>query len=112
GTVTINPTELTGVPAGTIVPAFKQKHSVAFVGGTISAATLGITYNATDFSGLNVFQAPLGTRGTTNDAMSGFDIPDHDAVSNIGVKLILTGDTSDNLTAGSADIWINLVTLI
>ena len=98
--------DLFQLPAGAIIQAMKIKHSAAFVGGAISAYTLGVGIAAlpekylTDF---DVFSAPT----STNDSVeTSGDEESHDAATPIKVTAKATGGDVADATVGSAEIWV------
>ena len=90
-----------------------MKHSVAFSGGTVSAATINLQVGARNSQTFDVFQAVGDTVGIAiYQAFQGNNyIQEHANVSDIDVRLILTGDTGDNLTAGAVEIWVQTLIL-
>jgi hypothetical protein len=112
-TVDFTPTEFTGLPAGFNVLFFKFKHSTSFTGGSASATTIGLKFGLISLPSHDVFQATANTIGYFDDGgTSTTRIPDQAATSDLEVRLSVTGDTCDNLTAGSCDIWVKIATLI
>lgn len=94
------------LPAGGFILGVKIKHSTAFSGGGLTAYTIsvGITGNDTKFaSPFDVFQA---VSGTAFQATQNFDSEDHDNPTTINIVATSTGDTLDNVTAGSVDVWV------
>jgi len=112
GTITIEPTDFQAFPAGTVVTFIKTKHSVAFVGGTTSNSRLSVGYGSLTSTLKSVFTAPAAENGLQYSPSFTGAIMDQATTDNVNVTLWLTGDTGDNLTAGSCDIWIKTATLI
>ncbi len=114
-----SPTEFNDLPAGLFLVYYKIKHSESFTGGLVTATTLGVSIRGSAPSDLpddlDVFQSPgefnliaLGNNaGTANTKTSS-----HDNTSNLYLVLKTTGDNIDQLTSGSADVWIKIITLI
>jgi len=112
-TVSFTPTELTGLPAGFIPLFFKFKHSTSFTGGTVSAAEMRLLMGTTVLNGLDVFQAVAATTGYYDICDNPWEkIPSQSATSDLKIRLTVTGDTCDNLTAGVMDAWIKIATLV
>ena len=96
------------LPAGSIIEGIKIKHSAAFVGGTVSAATLevGITGTLSKYAtAFDVFQAP---GDTVQQHSFVFDGEDHANPATISATLRTTGGSSGDLTAGAAEIWAKI----
>jgi hypothetical protein len=115
----ISPVEFNGLPAGSSLVFYKIKHSESFTGGSVSASTLGINMRGgapndlTD--NLDVFQSV----GEFNLLDKGNDFGNtnlktlsHDNTSDLYLTLSTTGDDIDQLTGGSADVWIKIITFI
>lgn len=93
------------LPAGSIIEGIKIKHSAAFTGGSVSAATIevGVTGNLDKYaSTFDVFQAP---GDTVQQHSLVFDGEDHANPATISATLRTTGGNSGDLTAGTAEIW-------
>lgn len=98
--------ELFSLPAGGIIQAVKIKHSTAFSGGTLSAFTVsvGITGTLDKYaSAFDVFQA---VADTTMQLSNSFGTEDHGSATSIRINAAATGDTVNNATAGSVDVWV------
>lgn len=109
-TITVTPATFTGFAAGTVIKFMKIKHSDSFVGGSVSSATIAVGFGGLSAGGTNVFTTPGNAKGNQlAPTMSGL-IMDQVAIDNVDVKLTLVGDTGDNLTGGSVDVWIETQT--
>lgn len=106
GAITTIP--LFSLPAGSVIEGIKIKHSEAFVGGAVSAATIeiGITGTLDKYaSAFDVFQAP---GDTVQQHSLVFDGEDHANPTTISATLRTTGGNSGDLTAGSAEVWAKI----
>lgn len=102
---------LSVIPAKTLINGIIIKHSTAFSGGTSTAYTLsvGTVADPNKFtSNFDVFQATGDTvfLYATNSAFESF------GTWNLVVTATSVGDTLNNVTAGSAEIWTLTSTLI
>ena len=104
---------LTTLPAGAVFNSAKAKHSASFTGGAVSAATLEVGISSDHDKYLvafNVFQA-------TGNATLGYNTPEV-AETHAGAGTAITGTltttsaNTDQLTAGSVDIWIEYSVII
>jgi hypothetical protein len=109
--VKISPPELTGLSAGTVVQFAKLKHSVSFVGGSTSSASLSVGIGTSTTAGTDVFTAP-GNKIGRQQSISFSQLMDQTATDDIVIGLLIAGDTCDNLTAGVAEVWIKTATLL
>lgn len=94
--------------AGSIIEGIKIKHSAAFTGGSVSAATIevGVTGTLGKYaSAFDVFQAP---GDTVQQHSLVFDGEDHANPATISATLRTTGGVSGDLTAGDAEIWAKI----
>lgn len=97
------------VDPGTMIEKLMVKHSVAFAGGTLSAATAsaGQSGNHTLYTpALNIFAAPTpdGVEVTDLNIYSGSGLTIH-------VYVELTGETHYGLSAGVVDLWLLAATI-
>ena len=94
------------LPAGTVVHAVKQKHSVAFTGGDVSACTVsvGVSGNLTKYAAAHdVFQEV----GSTVQQITGtVGTEDHAAEVALIARLTTTTANTSELEAGTLDIWV------
>jgi hypothetical protein len=100
------------LPAGGVIHAVKIKQSASFTGGTISAYTVsvGISGNFTKYaSAFDVFQSPSNT---TFQLSNSFGSENHGVTTSIRAQAISTGDTLNNATTGSVDIWLLVSTAV
>ena len=112
-TVTITPTDYADLPAGFNLMFYKIKHSASFTGGSVATATLQVRFGTLGLQTHDVFQATGDKVGMFDDGGAGNDIiPDQSVTSDVDIRLTVSGDNADNLTSGSADIWIKIATLI
>ena len=112
GTITIEPTEFLAFPAGSVVTFVKIKHTAAWTGGTVSNAVINAGYGALTTGSIIVFNAPADTYGFQGSPTFSSTIMSQTTTTNGTVQLTLTGDTGDNLTSGSCDIWFHTTTLL
>ena len=109
----IIPPEFANLPAGTTLVFAKIKHSIAFVGGSVSA--IGITIEQTGSTlthGATVFAAPSDNRSISyaNNYQGDANLS-HTGTDDLYIQLQTSGDNVNNLTQGSCDIWVVLKTL-
>ena len=110
-TSTLTPTEFSAVVAGTTPLHWKLKVNTEFLGGSASAVTLGILLNGTNYDQTDVFSAAGVNRGGVKP-ISTDDILDQTSTDTIDFYLIVTGDSVNNLTQGSVDVWVNTAVLV
>ena len=82
------------------------KHNTAFSGGTSTAYTVevGLTGNTNQYAAaFDTFQA---TGNTVRSVTNVMDVPNFGATTDVIITARSTGDTLDNITAGSVDIYI------
>jgi hypothetical protein len=97
---------------GAIISGTKIKHSAAFGGGTISGYTLslGIAGNLLKYSSaFDVFQAPGASIFSLADILGS---ESQSAATNILVTAVSTGDTLNDATTGTVNIWACLSTAL
>lgn len=104
------------LPAATIMELDKIKHSISFSGGALNQAFISIKYDTPTLisgSSLDVFQAPGDNEGSFFQNQTGnSNMPGQTVATDIIARIFvdnagLTGKI-DDLTQGSADIWIVL----
>lgn len=84
------------------------------VGDTTGAGANGylIAFDATVLNNrVGKLDTDLGPALTRNQALQGGHILSWGAQSQLFIELVMTGDTADNLTAGSVDLWFNFTPL-
>lgn len=94
------------VPAKTVIHATVLKHGASFTGGTIASYTLKVGISGAPgkyLSPFDVFQAPGDTVGSV--ANDGF-CEDYANPVTVTITATATGDTLDNATAGTVDVWL------
>lgn len=99
------------LPAGGVVRLVKQKHSAAFSGGSVASCTseVGVTGTLNKYaSAFNVFAAAGDTAYQLASTPGG---ESHTASTDLKVTLRTTGDTTDALTAGSLDVWVDYMVM-
>jgi hypothetical protein len=114
----INNYALVTLPAKTLFSSSILKHSQAFTGGSIaSCVALVISYGGQDLNGsFNIFQAPSGNLYQLQDQRGngGYTVgSDITTTQPVIVRFTATGggQTLNNLTQGSLDLWFETVTL-
>lgn len=111
-TITIDPTGFQDFPAGTTLLFLKTKHSIAFGGGSSSNVRISVGYGSLTSNLKAVFAAPGNEDGLQYSPSFTGAIMNQASTDNMNVTLWITGDTGDNLTSGSCDIWVKTATLI
>lgn len=99
------------LPPGGVVRMVKQKHSAAFSGGSVASCTseVGVTGTLNKYaSAFDVFAAPSHTNYQISTTVGG---ESHTASTDLKVTLRTTGGTTDALTTGSLDIWVDYVAM-
>lgn len=112
GAVGAGDVEVYSLPAGHVIEATKIKHSQAFasVVGPLTAAvaSVGPAGNFTKYTNagtFDVFQAVTATAFAVYGVVGG---EDQGGAVSIRLRVTLTGDTFDNLTAGAVDVWLKV----
>lgn len=101
-----NSITLFSLPAATIIEQVVIKQSASFTGGTISAYTVSVGISGNDpkyASAFDVFQAPGDTVAQLSSS-AGFE--DFANPVTITITATSTGDTLDNASDGSVDIYV------
>jgi hypothetical protein len=102
---------LVNIPAGVVFEAEIIHHTASFAGGTTVSASMDFNINGSTVTTVDVNAAPVN--GADSWATFGVFPIAVDFVTPITVSLNLTivGDTLDNLTSGSIDIYIKTIKL-
>ncbi len=101
---------LFNLPANGVLVGVRVKHSTAFSGGTLSAMTVSVGDSSSTTlytSAFDVFQAAAATTILFADMFKASTSAARDVLA----RFTATGDTMDNVTAGSVDIhacWVVL----
>lgn len=109
---TTNSITLFSLPAATILDKVVIKPTASFTGGSISAYTISVGIsgnNAKYASAYDVFQSPGGmVFQLTNSS----NIEDFSGPMNIRITAISTGDTLNNASTGSVDVYVLTKTIL
>lgn len=98
--------ELFELPIKGVIHNVIVKHSEAFSGGSLSAyiVKVGLTGETDKYSpSFDVFQAIADTTASNNRCDF---VEDFGSVTSIKITADSLGDTLDNVTAGSVDVWV------
>jgi hypothetical protein len=108
------PTEFTDLPAGFIVLNWKIKNNVGFTGGSISASDIRLDVGGQVYTGMDLFATGTpftGFFGSMDNSSHSYRIPSQTSTSDISLDFLTTGGNCDDLTAGTADVWVKIATL-
>jgi hypothetical protein len=98
--------ELLELPAKGVIHNVVVKHSTAFSGGSLTGYNIkvGLTAETDKYSpAFDVFQAVADTTAFNNRCDF---VEDFGSVTSIKITADSIGDTLDNVTAGSVDVWV------
>jgi hypothetical protein len=107
-----NSLTLVTLPAGSIVTGCKIKHSTAFIGGSLSNYQIEVGVSGTLAAVAPLFNVHAAVSSTNYQSTISYLPTDNVATTALLVTAVSTGDTLNNATAGSVDIWIQSSQLI
>lgn len=96
---------LFALPGGMAIHGMKVKHSVAFVGASVTACTLQVGITGTTNKYLSAFDCVPAVADTTFGVNFNTGTEAHAASTNILILATATGANLSVLSAGKVDIW-------
>lgn len=108
------PPEFEDLPAGWIPLNWKVKNNVGFTGGAISVADIKLSVSGQDLDGMDLFDTGTSQSGffsSLENPSFSYSIPSQTTSSDMGLELTTTGGSGEDLTAGTADIWVKIAIL-
>jgi len=112
--VSYTPPEFEDLPAGWIPLSWKVKNNIGFTGGAISVADIKLSVSGQDHDGMDLFNSGspfTGFFSSLENASYSYRIPNQTTSSDMDLELTTTGGNGEDLTAGTADVWVKIAIL-